>query len=74
MEAQSFQEFDTEHDAVLAYVMRCHTGRKAFLLELSPFEYYEPDRLFALSLLDLESGQTLDHHIEEKNWRRLSWT
>jgi hypothetical protein len=74
VEARMFQEFDSEQDAVVAYVMRCHTGRIAFLLELSPFEYYEPDRLFALSLLDHESGQKLDGHIEENDWRRLSWT
>jgi hypothetical protein len=74
IEARMFQEFDAEQDAVVAYVMRCHTGRIAFLLELSPFEYYEPDRLFALSLLDHESGQTLDRHIEENDWRSLSWT
>jgi hypothetical protein len=73
-EAQMFQEFDTEQDAVVAYVMRCHTGRIAFLLELSPYEYYEPDRLFALSLLDQECGQRLNSQIEENNWRRLSWT
>lgn len=73
-EARRFQEFDAEQDAVVAYVLRCHTGRIAFLLELSPFEYYEPDRLFALSLLDAECGQQLDRQIEENNWRRLSWT
>jgi hypothetical protein len=74
VEAQRFQEFDSEQDAIIAYVMRCHTGRIAFLLELSPFEYYEPDRLIAVSLLDHENGQKLDHHIEEENWRRLGWT
>ncbi|MBO0800601.1 MAG: hypothetical protein J2P31_17415, partial [Blastocatellia bacterium] len=73
-EARKFQDFDAEQDAVVAYVLRCHTGRIAFLLELSPFEYYEPDRLFALSLLDVECSQKLDGQIEENNWRRLSWT
>jgi len=73
-EAQAFQDFDGEQDAVIAYVLRCHTGRKAFLLELSPFEYYEPDRLIAISLLDIECGEKLDRQIDDTNWRRLSWT
>ncbi|MCI0338536.1 MAG: hypothetical protein L0226_13250 [Acidobacteria bacterium] len=72
--ARMFQEFDADRDAVVAYVMRCETGRIALMLELSPYEYYESDRVFACDVLDDETGRELHRHIAQSNWRRLSWT
>ncbi len=71
-EAQRFQEFDPKRDAVVAYVMKCSGGRIAVLLERSPFELYETDRLIACDVLDEESGRALDRLIAQNDWRRLS--
>lgn len=73
-EALTFQEFDAKRDAVVAYAMRCHTGRLAVLLERSPFEVYEADRLIACDVLDDASGRELERLIESNSWRRLNWT
>jgi hypothetical protein len=70
-EAQKFQEFDPKRDAVVAYVVKCSGGRMAVLLERSPFEHYETDRLIACDMIDEESGRELDGMIARNDWRRL---
>jgi hypothetical protein len=72
-EAQRFQEFDPQRDAIVAYALRCATNRLAFVMERSPFEVYESDRLVACDVLDEASGQRLEQIIARNNWRRLSW-
>ena len=73
-EALAFLEFDAKRDALVAYAMRCHTGRLAVLLERSPIEAYEADRLIACDVLDDASGRELEQLIEQNSWRRLNWT
>ena len=71
-EARRFQEFEKDRDALVAYAMRCHTGRLTLLLERSPFEVYEPDRLIACNVLDETSGDRLERLVARNAWRRLN--
>lgn len=68
---QQFQEFDARRDALVAYVLRCQSGRLVALLERSPSESYEEDRLIACDVLDDSSGQQLGGLISQNNWRRM---
>ncbi|MDX2031836.1 MAG: hypothetical protein SF339_14270 [Blastocatellia bacterium] len=70
-EARRFQEFEKDRDALVAYAFRCHTGRLTLLLERSPFEVYEPDRLIACNVLDETSGERLERLVSRSDWRRL---
>jgi hypothetical protein len=71
-EARRFQEFESDRDALVAYAVRCHTGRLTLLLERSPFEVYEPDRLIACNVLDETSGYRLERLLARNDWRRLN--
>ncbi len=73
-EASGFQDFDDKRDAIVAYALRCAAGRIVFLLERSPSEAYEPDRLIACETLDEASGRELEALIAPTDWRRLNWT
>jgi hypothetical protein len=73
-DAQRFQDFDRQNDAIVAYVMRCNTGRLSILLERSPFEVYESDRLFSCNVLNEISGRRLERLVSSNDWRRLHWT
>lgn len=73
-EAVTFQDFDARRDALVAYALRCHTGRIIVLLERSPSEAYESDRLIACDVLDEASGRELESLIAQPDWRRLNWT
>lgn len=73
-EARRYQEFDNQSDALVAYAMRCNTGRLTLLLERSPFEVYEPDRLIACNVLDETSGERLERLVARNDWRSLHWT
>jgi len=68
---QQFQEFDPRRDAVVAYALRCRNGRLASLLERSPSESYEADRLIAVNVLDEDSGKQLSGHVPSGDWRKL---
>ncbi|MGE0883649.1 MAG: hypothetical protein AB7P14_08905 [Blastocatellales bacterium] len=68
---QQFQEFDARRDAVVAYALRCSTGRLVALLERSPFESYEADRLIACDVLDDASGEQLRVIVPPGDWRKL---
>ncbi len=70
-EAEKFQEFDPKRDAIVAYAMRCSSGRMALLIERSPCEAYESDRLIACDVLDEASGRELEKLIQAPDWRRL---
>ena len=70
-DAQQFQEFDARHDAVVAYALDCRTGKLATLLERSPFEAYEADRLISCDLLGEESGQQLRAIVPPGDWRKM---
>ncbi len=70
-DAQQFQEFDARHDALVAYAMQCRTGKLAALLERSPFEAYEADRLIACDLLSEETGQQLRAMVPMGDWRKM---
>lgn len=73
-EAVGFQDFDAKRDAIVAYALRCSRGRIAVLLERSPFEVYESDRLIACDVLDDASGRELETLIAQTDWRSLNWT
>jgi hypothetical protein len=73
-EAIGFQEFDDKRDAIVAYAMRCSTGRLAVLIERSPVGSYEPDRLIACDVIDEAEGRRLEGLIDQNDWRRLNWT
>jgi hypothetical protein len=73
-EAVAFQDFDARRDAIVAYALRCSRGRIAVLLERSPSEVYESDRLIACDVLDEASGRELETLIAQTDWRRLNWT
>jgi hypothetical protein len=73
-DARRYQEFDHENDALVAYALRCNTGRLSLLLERSPFEAYELDRLFCCNVLDVTSGERLERIVAPNDWRRLYWT
>lgn len=72
-EVQQFQEFDARRDAIVAYALQCKSGRVAALLERSPTELYEADRLIACDVLDEESGTVLRKLVPSNDWRRLSF-
>jgi hypothetical protein len=71
-DAQQYQEFDARRDALVAYALRCQTGKMVSLLERSPFEEYEADRLIACDLLNEESGQQLKTMVPAGDWRKMS--
>ena len=71
-EARRFQEFEKDRDALVAYAVRCNTGRLTLLLERSPFEVYESDRLIACNVLDETSGYRLERLVARNDWRRLN--
>lgn len=73
-DARRFQEFDQQNDALVAYAMRCNTGRMSLLLERSPYDAYELDRLFSCNVLDVTSGERLERTVAPNDWRRLNWT
>lgn len=73
-EVQRFQEFDANRDALVAYAMRCSSGRLAALIERSPYETYESDRLIACDVLDDASGRQLEKLVAQTDWRKLIWT
>lgn len=68
---QGFQEYDARRDALVAYAMRCRNGRLAALLERSPSESYEEDRLIACDVLDEATGQRLGILVSPGDWRRM---
>ncbi|MEO6724625.1 MAG: hypothetical protein ABIP14_04920 [Blastocatellia bacterium] len=70
-DAQTFQEFDARRDALVAYALRCPTEKLAALLERSPSEEYEADRLIACDLLSEESGQRLKAIVPASDWRKM---
>lgn len=51
--------------------MRCHTGKVALLLERSPFEAYEADRLIACDVLPENNGSQLSTMVAPNEWRRM---
>jgi hypothetical protein len=71
-EAHGFQEFDPKRDAIVAYAVRCRSGRLAYVIERSPSETYESDRLIACDALDEASGRRLEQILAQTSWRRLS--
>jgi hypothetical protein len=71
-EARRFQDFEADRDALVAYAMRCNTGRLTLLLERCPFEFYESDRLIACNVLDEASGDRLERLVARSEWRRLN--
>lgn len=73
-ELRKFQEFDKQRDAVVAYALRCSRGGWAVVLERSPVEHYETDRLIACHVADKVSGPRLNRLIAQNDWRRLNWT
>ena len=73
-EARRFQEFDPAHDAIVAYAVRCATNRLAFVIERSPSELYEADRVIACDVLYERDSQRLENLIAQSDWRRLIWT
>ncbi|HMX27565.1 MAG TPA: hypothetical protein PKC13_18365, partial [Blastocatellia bacterium] len=70
-EAQQFQEFDSKRDALVAYALQCKSGRMAALIERSPFESYETDRLIVRNVLDEESGQRFKKLVPSADWRKM---
>jgi hypothetical protein len=58
-------------DALVAYALHCRTGKMVALLERSPFEEYEADRLIACDLLGEESGQRLKAMVPTGDWRKM---
>lgn len=70
-EAQQFQEFDAKRDALVAYAMQCKSGRMAALIERSPVEAYETDRLIVRKVLDEETGQQFKKLVPYADWRRM---
>lgn len=70
-QAQQFQEFDAKRDALVSYAFQCSTGRVAALLERSPYETYEADRLIACDVLDEASGAQLKALVAPGDWRKL---
>ncbi len=68
---QLFQEFDARRDALVAYALRCQNGRLVALLERSPSESYEEDRLIACDVLDEPNSQRLGILISPGDWRRM---
>ena len=70
-EAQQFQEFDSKRDALVAYAMQCKSGRMAALIERSPSEAYESDRLIVRNVLDEESGRQFKKLVPSADWRKM---
>ena len=70
-ETQQFQEFDARRDAVVAYALQCKSARLAALLERSPFESYEADRLIACDVLEEESGRQFKKLVPPSDWRKM---
>jgi len=68
---QGFQEFDARRDAMVAYAMRCSNGRLAALLERSPSENYEEDRLIACDVLDEPTSKRVSILVSPGDWRRM---
>ncbi|QQS48912.1 MAG: hypothetical protein IPM66_09935 [Acidobacteriota bacterium] len=71
-DARKYQDFDQKRDAVVAYALKCRTGSLVMVMERSPSEIYETDRLIACTLIDEEHGQSLDRIISANEWRSLS--
>jgi len=69
---QKFQDFDSKQDAVVAYAVKCPEDKTVFVMERSPSELYEVDRLIACKVLDAEQGADLEKTIPENEWRQLS--
>lgn len=68
---QSFQEFDARRDALVAYALRCTKGRLVAVLERSPCESYEEDRLIACDVLDEPTSNSLGILVSPGDWRRM---
>ncbi len=68
---QGFQEFDARRDAMVAYAMRCASGRLVALLERSPSENYEEDRLIACDVLDEANSKRMSILVSPGDWRRM---
>lgn len=68
---QQHQEFDAKRDALVSYAFQCSTGQVAALLERSPYETYEADRLIACDVLDETSGAQLKALVAPNDWRKL---
>ncbi len=71
-DAQKYQDFDQKRDAVVAYALKCRSGSLALVMERSPSEVYESDRLIACTLIEHENGQLLNRIIPANEWRQLS--
>lgn len=70
-DAQKYQDFDQHRDAVVAYVLRCRTGALSLIMERSPSEVYETDRLISCTPVGDPDAGRLDRIIPANEWRSL---
>jgi hypothetical protein len=63
-----FQEWDSNKDVVICYVLACPSNQLSVIALKSPVELLEPDRLLYVQSLDEVEGNKMHAAVPEADW------